>query len=291
MSPEQHRGQNADSRSDQFSFCAALYQALYGVAPFAGSTLSELSRNVLSGQLRPPPRSQEIPARIGEALQRGLKVEPGLRYPSMAELLAAITLDVHSDPAAAPGARRFFASVMVGAMAVSTALIYLLNLERYVTLPLMIAAEGSITLAAFGLAFLMRRSLRENAFHRGMVKILLILGTQVLCLRIVSYLLGLTVRQVLIIEQVLIAGICAVMGVYHLPGGWVLAAGYAAMALALGRFAPQLAPLAPASYLVLTIAVAALWARAARKLPATRARRGEASTTSSSVSEPARLLD
>ncbi len=34
ISPEQLTGQPADARSDQFSFCVALYEALYGQHPF-----------------------------------------------------------------------------------------------------------------------------------------------------------------------------------------------------------------------------------------------------------------
>ncbi|MFP2907424.1 serine/threonine-protein kinase, partial [Pyxidicoccus sp. 3LFB2] len=56
MSPEQWRGQHADSRSDQFSFCVALYEALFGQRPFAGDTPQERERAVREGQVLPPPR-------------------------------------------------------------------------------------------------------------------------------------------------------------------------------------------------------------------------------------------
>src|SRR4051794_3934114 len=42
MAPEQLRGGAADARSDQFSFCVALWEALYGRKPFAGQGLREL---------------------------------------------------------------------------------------------------------------------------------------------------------------------------------------------------------------------------------------------------------
>src|SRR3954468_8020130 len=42
MSPEQFRGEPADARSDQFSFCVALFAALHGVRPFEADALGDL---------------------------------------------------------------------------------------------------------------------------------------------------------------------------------------------------------------------------------------------------------
>ena len=53
MAPEQFRGDPADARSDQFSFCVALYEALYGVRPFRGEHLLSLTFSVTEGELRP----------------------------------------------------------------------------------------------------------------------------------------------------------------------------------------------------------------------------------------------
>ena len=52
MSSEQVHGKETDARSDQFSFCAALYQQL----PFAGDTLKDLPPKCWSGacELRRP---------------------------------------------------------------------------------------------------------------------------------------------------------------------------------------------------------------------------------------------
>ena len=48
MSPEQHLRVAVDARSDQFSFCVALYEALYGERPFAGKTHLELRTSILT---------------------------------------------------------------------------------------------------------------------------------------------------------------------------------------------------------------------------------------------------
>src|SRR5690606_35900470 len=51
MAPEQFMRVPADARSDQFSFCVALYEALFGRRPFAGETVDELKQSVLLGRV------------------------------------------------------------------------------------------------------------------------------------------------------------------------------------------------------------------------------------------------
>ena len=91
MSPEQHTRRPADARSDQFSFCVALYESLYDVRPFTGSTRQDLALQVIRGVVREPPRHNGVPERVRRVLLRGLAVEPGWRWPSMDALTAALT--------------------------------------------------------------------------------------------------------------------------------------------------------------------------------------------------------
>jgi serine/threonine protein kinase/CheY-like chemotaxis protein len=90
MAPEQFIGQAADARSDQFSFCVALYEALFGVRPFGGATIAALAGSVLTGQINPRPEGSQVPLPIWQALRRGLSVTPAERYPSMNELVAEL---------------------------------------------------------------------------------------------------------------------------------------------------------------------------------------------------------
>ncbi len=78
MSPEQLTGKPADARSDQFSFCVAMYEALYRVRPFAGTTLDELRASVFKGDLQASRgrgllrslRSNELSRRSGSSISR-----------------------------------------------------------------------------------------------------------------------------------------------------------------------------------------------------------------------------
>ncbi|WP_163988723.1 serine/threonine-protein kinase [Pyxidicoccus caerfyrddinensis] len=90
MSPEQWRGQRADARSDQFSFCVALYEALFGQRPFAGGTAAERAQALREGRLTPPPRGSRVPGTVRDAVLRGLSVEPASRHPSLDALLARL---------------------------------------------------------------------------------------------------------------------------------------------------------------------------------------------------------
>jgi tetratricopeptide (TPR) repeat protein len=87
MSPEQHLALEVDARTDQFSFCVALWEALVGERPFAGSTVGELAFAVTRGQIRTFPRESAVPARIRRALARGLSRTPTDRFSTMEALL------------------------------------------------------------------------------------------------------------------------------------------------------------------------------------------------------------
>jgi serine/threonine protein kinase/tetratricopeptide (TPR) repeat protein len=90
MSPEQMRGAPADHRSDQFSFCVALYEALHGQMPFSGSTISARRRAIEQGRINEPPRGVSVPAPVRRAIRRGLSADPAARFSSMGELLDAL---------------------------------------------------------------------------------------------------------------------------------------------------------------------------------------------------------
>ncbi|MBK8259992.1 MAG: protein kinase [Nannocystis sp.] len=93
MAPEQLDGRPADARSDLFSFCVALFEALYGVRPYAGETLGALLNNLHQSKLSEVPASSQVPRRIAAALRRGLASDPRLRPASLEALLAELTYE------------------------------------------------------------------------------------------------------------------------------------------------------------------------------------------------------
>ena len=91
MAPEQFLGDDTDARTDQFSFCVALHEALYRAGPFAGQTSErEGEAEVLGGEVREPPPGHGVPLQIRKLLVRGLKRDPKERWPSMTALLTAL---------------------------------------------------------------------------------------------------------------------------------------------------------------------------------------------------------
>lgn len=90
MSPEQWTGEELDPRSDQFSFCVALYEALYGHRPFHAADLTVLRESMLKGEVRPPPRHSNVPSQIWQVLSQGLASERAARFPTMHALLTTL---------------------------------------------------------------------------------------------------------------------------------------------------------------------------------------------------------
>ncbi len=89
MSPEAFSGGTIDARSDQWSFCVSLYEALFGVLPFEGSDARELAQAIARGDPRPP-MGTSVPSHLRDLVLRGLTADPEARWPSMAVLLARL---------------------------------------------------------------------------------------------------------------------------------------------------------------------------------------------------------
>ncbi len=93
MAPEVLEGQRADARSDQYSYCTALFEALHGFRPHAGEAMAALAAAKFAGNVRPPPGGTKVPAWLHAAVLRGLEVAPERRWPTMAALLAELGRD------------------------------------------------------------------------------------------------------------------------------------------------------------------------------------------------------
>ena len=93
MAPEQFLGKAVDARTDQFAFCVALYEALYGDRPFAGESLLALADSVTAGQIKEARAGTDVPGWLRRAVIHGLTVDPLSRYSGVEELLRVLAVD------------------------------------------------------------------------------------------------------------------------------------------------------------------------------------------------------
>lgn len=213
MAPEQQRGGDVDARADVFALCVALYEAIYGVRPFAGATVTELFAAVQAGELRPPPEGAEsTPRELRDLLRRGLAVDPEARWPSMSALAEALAglLDEKEERARdrRRGLRVRLRFLTAAALLASTAIIRQLvapSAARSTTGHQLRFNAVAITLLAISVV-VSYGTLRRSRYER---RVFAFISTLVLTLtanNLNFHLRGLTLEAALTTDMVLVAG-------------------------------------------------------------------------------------
>ena len=83
MSPEQARGEEVDYRTDIWSFCVVLYEAVVGSPPFVGTNYNAVLREVIESDPVPLVSVLSDEAELWNLMQRGLTKNRRERWPSM----------------------------------------------------------------------------------------------------------------------------------------------------------------------------------------------------------------
>ena len=87
MAPEQLRGEVATARSDQFSFCVSLWEALTGQRPFEAEGVEALLEQIERGKVL---GAAKVPRRLRSVLMRGLSEDPEERFADLQVLADAL---------------------------------------------------------------------------------------------------------------------------------------------------------------------------------------------------------
>ncbi len=82
MALEQFEGRAVDERADQYSWCIAAWEGLFGEQPFVSGDL-EARREAMQKTVPKPPAKPAVPRRIVRALQRGLSPDATDRWPTI----------------------------------------------------------------------------------------------------------------------------------------------------------------------------------------------------------------
>ena len=92
MAPELFQGKPATAKADQYAFCVALFEALYGAKPFP-KTAPDRWRNGDDVSISPNSGGHRgHPAALRPIVVKGLSPDPGDRYKNISTLLAALAV-------------------------------------------------------------------------------------------------------------------------------------------------------------------------------------------------------
>jgi formylglycine-generating enzyme required for sulfatase activity/predicted Ser/Thr protein kinase len=92
MAPELVRGEAADARADVWALGVLLYEMVTGTVPFKGGSVPEVFSAILTTAASPLPH--KLPVELRALIERCLEKDPAKRYPSGADVRAALDRSV-----------------------------------------------------------------------------------------------------------------------------------------------------------------------------------------------------
>lgn len=263
MSPEQYRGGNVDARSDQWSFCAALFEALYGYLPHSGDTLRERAEKV-HGPPLPPPRETKVPEEVHRVLLRGLATVPDQRFPTMTDLLDELSVQQGDHAAARILSRKHFLSWFVGVGIIALLVLQLRQSQRSLNPRDMISTVGMVMVASLIVGIYYRKTLLGNRFHRALWFLCMANMVENMIQRLIALQLGMPMTWLFPFEMIILAANSAVIArffihwLFWLPSVPLIAATLSVLGLVS-------LPILTNVYLFMVVILAIGWSLAARK--------------------------
>jgi len=220
MAPEQHDGALVDERADQFSFCAALYEALYDIRPFPGGSLAEIRVHALAGRIQEPPPPRRAPPTVHDALLRGLARDPAHRWPSLANLLDHLErYDPMTDAALARRERRMIVHAIDASMLlVGAVMLHAARGDEHDYPPTrLLWPVAAILVVLAGCAWTFRRKLAVNQFHRLMIRLAAATTMAVFLGRLFAAVTGQSLEHTLMLGMVSCGAVAAALALFVAP--------------------------------------------------------------------------
>src|ERR1051325_7961583 len=122
MSPEQIAGEEADARSDIFSFGTVLYEMLTGKRAFEGKSKTSIVAAIVGGEPRAISQLQPMtPPALEHVIAKCLAKEPEARWQSAADIATELEWIAHAPAVGARKHRTAFDFVIPVLLAVAAA--------------------------------------------------------------------------------------------------------------------------------------------------------------------------
>lgn len=157
---------------------------------------------------------------VHEALVRGLSSSAQQRFPSMKELLSALTFDPSVDPSINPiERRRVILSMTAFVLLAAVGLNVLQLLGMGATKASLLNSLAFFAVFAF-MSYRFRKGFLRNTFHRGSLVYGLAFSGQLIGLRLLGIYSGLTVPQMMVLDLLALASSSGMAAACVLPKIW-----------------------------------------------------------------------